>query len=69
MNTEDDTFLKLKKCSFEDLRAEFVRLRETYAGTGYYSDWGKARDEIAEARGWTVKEWQKENYRRHGPLE
>jgi len=62
--TEDDTFLRLKKCTFEQLQDEFIRIRHRFAGTENYTEWATERKDTAQRLGWTVREWQRENARR-----
>ncbi len=61
---EDDTFAFLKKATFIEMQDEFIRLRALYWGTKNYTDWNEARNGAAEKFGWTIKEYQHENYKR-----
>jgi hypothetical protein len=63
--TEDDTFAALKKATFSEMKEELKRLGNIYRHTSNYSEWDNVRDESAKARGWTIREWQQENYRRN----
>ena len=63
---EDETFERLKKVTFEQMRTEFQQIAAVYGNTRLYSEWTLARFRSAKERGWTVAEWQKENFRRSG---
>lgn len=60
--TEDDTFRILTKITFEQMQAIFEDIRYTYTGSGHYPEWAEERERLAKQHGWTVTEWQHENY-------
>ena len=63
--TEDDTFNALRKVTFEQMQAEFIRIRNRYrSDPANYIEWEIARRESAAALGWTVPEYQRENFYR-----
>lgn len=67
--TEDDTFAKLKKVTFEELGATFGDIANKHCVLSNldheeYTLWKREREAAAKDAGWTVEEWQKENLRR-----
>lgn len=66
--TEEDTIRKLKKLSFEEMAIVFQRIALTFKDLPSYpmrsDDWVRERSWAAYDAGWTVKEYQAENYRR-----
>lgn len=66
--TEDDTFRRLKKSTFEELQFVFVEIARKFraGGASSFDEWTNERNIAAEKHGWTVKEWQRENAKRGG---
>lgn len=63
--TEEETIRRLKKVSFEKMRDVLIRVKvHAVKNRLETSSWANLRDIAARQRGWTVREWQKENHRR-----